>query len=245
MGIVIVMEFDDENKSVVDDIINLLKKDFRVLSTDEQKVFMEYALSGSPYYKMYVVAVGTGMRSGELRALEWDDVDFKNKLVHVTGTLKFRKGDGYFKDTPKSASSDREIPMLDEVYKILKEQRKEQLENRTLLGEAWQPQEGLENLVFTSPYHRKGYGLPVGEAVLNVDMKKIVKRINAAGIEFEEITPHTLRHTFATRGLENGIPPKVMQELLGHTSITMTLDIYSHVLPDTKASEIQKIANMF
>ena len=51
--------------------------------------------------------------------------------------------------------------------------------------------------------------------------------------------------TFATRGLESGIPPKIMQELLGHTSITMKLDIYSHVLPDTKASEIQKIANMF
>ena len=57
--------------------------------------------------------------------------------------------------------------------------------------------------------------------------------------------PHTLRHTFATRGLENGIQPKVMQELLGDTSITMTLDIYSHVLPDTKAAEIQKVQICF
>lgn len=57
--------------------------------------------------------------------------------------------------------------------------------------------------------------------------------------------PHALRHTFATRGMEKGIPPKVMQELLGHTSIIMTLDIYSHVLPNTKAQEIKKLTNMF
>ena len=63
--------------------------------------------------------------------------------------------------------------------------------------------------------------------------------------ECKRLRFHDLRHTFATRGLENGITPKVMQELLGHTSITMTLDIYSHVLPDKKASEIQKIAGVF
>ncbi len=59
------------------------------------------------------------------------------------------------------------------------------------------------------------------------------------------ITFHALRHTFATRGLENGIAPKVMQEILGHTSITMTLDLYSHVLPDTKRDAIQKLKGVF
>ena len=73
---------------------------------------------------------------------------------------------------------------------------------------------------------------------------KIEEKIQKAGYPFEHITPHTLRHTFATRGLENGIPPKVMQELLGHTSITMTMDIYSHVLPNVKISEMQKIAKL-
>ena len=220
------------------------KKEFRVLSAEEQKTFLEYAAE-SPYYKVYVVALGTGMRSGEIRALEWENIDFQNRVIHVTGTLKFHKGEGYKKDSPKTATSDREIPMLDEVYKILKLQRKEQAELKMKLGDKWQPTPGLGNLVFTSQYHRKAYGIPIGSAALNVDLKAVVQKINDAGIEFEEATPHTLRHTFATRGLENGIPPKVMQELLGHTSITMTLDIYSHVLPDTKASEIQKIANMF
>lgn len=76
-------------------------------------------------------------------------------------------------------------------------------------------------------------------------MKKIEAKIREAGYDFANISPHALRHTFATRGMEKGIPPKVMQELLGHTSITMTLDIYSHVLPNTKAQEIKKLTNMF
>ncbi len=219
------------------------KKVVRVMSLEEQRIFLRYA-SGSLYYRVYVVGLGTGMRSGELRALEWEDVDFNNRVIHVTGTLKFHKGEGYIKDTPKTATSRRDIPMLEEVYQTLKTQRKEQAQLRMLLGDKWQPTTGLENLVFTSQHHRKAYGIPIGDAALNVDLKAIVEKINEAGIPFGKITPHTLRHTFATRGLEKGIPPKVMQELLGHTNISMTMDIYSHVLPDTKADEMQKLAKI-
>ncbi|MCB6727733.1 tyrosine-type recombinase/integrase [Blautia marasmi] len=63
--------------------------------------------------------------------------------------------------------------------------------------------------------------------------------------DFEHIYPHMLRYTFAARGLKNGIPPKVMQELLRHTSKTMTLDIYSHVISNMKAEKIKKIGNLF
>ena len=220
------------------------KKNFRVMTPEEQKTFLKHA-ADSPCYHLYVVALGTGMRAGELRALEWSDIDFQNRTIHVHGTLKFHKGKGYVKDTPKTASSDREIPMLEEVYSHLRQQRKAQAELRLSLGDKWTPEPGLENLVFLSEYARRGFGTPISSSALNIDIKKIVKQINESGTSFESITPHTLRHTFATRGLENGITPKVMQELLGHTSITMTLDIYSHVLPDKKASEIQKIAGMF
>lgn len=70
---------------------------------------------------------------------------------------------------------------------------------------------------------------------IRVDMKKIANAIREIGIEFDPITPHTLRHTFATRGLEQGIPLKVMQVILGDSSLAMTADLYSHVLPDIKA----------
>ncbi len=223
--------------------INSLKKEIRVMSREEQEIFLKQARV-SPYYNLYLIALGTGMRSGELRALEWSDVDFRNKEIHVTGTLKYHKGEGYEKDTPKTESSARTIPMLDKVCEILKQQRRRQAEFRLALGNKWQPEPGLENLAFTSPYHRKGYGVPISSAALNDDLTRVVKYINDEGIPFKDITPHTLRHTFATRGLENGIPAKVMQELLGHTSIVMTMDIYSHVLPDMKAEEIQKISNL-
>jgi len=75
-------------------------------------------------------------------------------------------------------------------------------------------------------------------------MKKIVNAIRKEGTEFDPVPPHTLRHTFATRGLEQGIPLKVMQVILGHSSLAMTADLYSHVLPDIKAEEMKKIENI-
>ena len=105
------------------------RKDLRVLNREEQKIFLKYA-SDSLYCNVYQVALATGLRSGELRALEWEDIDFKNRNIHVTGTLKYHNGEGYRKDLPKTVSSDRVIPMIDEVYKILKQQRKEQAEKQ-------------------------------------------------------------------------------------------------------------------
>lgn len=218
------------------------KKKIRVFTVEEQKLFLKYAES-SIYYVLYIVALGTGMRNGELRALQWNDIDFEKKKIFVNGTLKYIAKGGkekYRIDSPKTESSRREIPMLDNVYLILKRHKIEQMKQKVLLGELWRPQIGFESLVFTG-----AFGTCITDTALYQDMKKIMSEIRKAGYEFENATPHTLRHTFATRGLENGIPPKVMQELLGHTSITMTLDIYSHVLPNTKAEEMKKLANMF
>ena len=91
----------------------------------------------------------------------------------------------------------------------------------------------------------RSFGRCISETALYEDMKKIRTQIREDGHVFREYTPHSLRHTFATRRFEKGIPPKVMQEILGHKSITMTLDIYSHVLPDKKAEEINKLAATF
>ncbi len=217
-------------------------REIRVLTVEEQKLFLQYA-QGSIYFPLYVVALGTGMRNGELRALQWKDVDFAAKIIRVQGTLKYVGKDGTTKyriDSPKTQASRREIPMLDEVYRTLECHKKEQMKRKMLLGELWEPQEGFDSLVFTG-----ATGRCIAESALCQDMKKIEAKIREAGYDFANISPHALRHTFATRGMEKGIPPKVMQELLGHTSITMTLDIYSHVLPNTKAQEIKKLTNMF
>jgi len=81
--------------------------------------------------------------------------------------------------------------------------------------------------------------------IMNKQEKLQDKKEKRDCITLEHIHPHVFRNSFATRGLENGIPPKVMQKLLGYSSIKITLDLYSHVLPQTKQSEILKIANLF
>ncbi len=129
--------------------------------------------------------------------------------------------------------------MLNNIEELLKNIRHRQLENRLKLGEKWKEEDALKNMIFT--YEDGGTFWDTG---IRVDMKKIVNQINKDGIEFEPITPHALRHTFATRGLEQGIPLKVMQVILGHSSLAMTADLYSHVLPDTKAEEMRKIENI-
>lgn len=211
----------------------------RVMSLEEQKLFLKYA-KDSVYYDFYVIALSTGMRVNEIVGLQWSDIDWKNKLIHVTGTLVYlRTGLGRYKDTPKTASSRREIPMLNNIEELLKNIRHRQLENRLRLGDKWKEEEALKNMVLT--YEEGG---AIWDTGIRVDMKKIANQIKKDGIEFEPITPHALRHTFATRGLEQGIPLKVMQVILGHSSLAMTADLYSHVLPDTKAEEMKKIENI-
>lgn len=88
-------------------------------------------------------------------------------------------------------------------------------------------------------------GAPVDKEYLKNSMDGIVKRINDAGISFEHITMHTFRHSFATRCIEKKMSPQTLKTILGHSKLSMTMDLYAHVLPDTKAEEMQKIACLF
>jgi len=72
-----------------------------------------------------------------------------------------------------------------------------------------------------------------------------LKKINKADISFERFTPHCFRHTFATRAIENGMKPQTLKTILGHSTLSMTMDLYSHVLPTTKAEEMEMIASAF
>ena len=213
-------------------------------------MFLEYAKKNE-YELIFVLGFSTGMRIGEIQALQWQNVDFKNLEISIEGTLVKVDGKEYAKGPTKTKSSIRRIPLLPEVAKKLKEHRKEQLKYRMILGVEWQQVKGLEDLLFCT-----AIGRPLSRSVLYNAIDRIIELINhdermkakAEGREsvvFEHFSSHTMRHTFATRALENGIPPKVVQELLGHSTIKTTMDIYTHVLPKTKNEEIQKIAKLF
>lgn len=210
----------------------------RVLNQEEQRIFLNYA-KDSQYAPIFEFALSTGMRGGEIRALTWDCIDFTGKMIHVKSTLKKEAGRFYI-DTPKTMSSYRDIPILDNVLRILKKQRLWQSEKKLQLGAEWKCCEGLEQLVFTT-----NVGTPIDKEYLKNSIDGTVARINADGIKFEHLSMHTFRHSFATRCIEEGMNPQTLKAILGHSKLATTMDLYAHVLPDTKAQEMQKIANLF
>ncbi len=213
----------------------VVKEERRVMSKEETDIFLKYA-EKSAYYDYYRLALCTGLRINEAFALQWDDIDWKRKMICIKGTLVYESGQGVRKDSTKTVAGFREIPMIDASESLLKILRKKRAKTRILLGQNWKEREGLENLVLFN-----AFGSSLCDTNVRKDINRIVERINHDGIKFKHVTPHTFRHTFATRGLEAGIPLKVMQTILGHSSLSMTADLYSHVLPDTKAEEMKKL----
>ena len=212
------------------------------LTRQEQGLVLEYVGNyASRFYTLYALALCTGMRQGELLGLRWQDIDFSKRVIHVTGTLTklAAKGSKPYRTTPKTRTSYRDIPMTKESYEILKCERKEQLRIKMQQGEQWKPLEGLEDLVFLSRTGKPRLKDNIGDA-----NRRIIKRIQKNGKEITPFTFHSLRHTFATRAIENGMNPQTLKAILGHSSLSMTMDLYSHVMEDTKAEEMEKIGDM-
>lgn len=223
----------------------------RVMTTAEQEIF-ERAMQGSTYEHVYKVALCSGMRIGEILGLTWSDVDFENSLISVNRTLLYyQSGKGEkcapkFQE-PKTKAGKRRIPMLTQMIRVLKLQKLQQNTQRVELGNNYRELKDFENLVFTTKF-----GKPIYESYINENLKYIVSHINKEEykqakeegrdpVTFEKITPHTLRHTFATRAFEKGMKPKTVQEILGHSSLSMTMDLYTHVTEETKVEEMKKL----
>lgn len=230
------------------------KKDIRVLTIEEQREVVEHA-KGRLHENLIQVAIGTGLRSGELRGLTWEDIDFQKREISISKTLVYIKDletkRYVFKyQTPKTKNSIRTIPMQDSVYKALKRQRI-QVKELQMMSAEWRTLEGFESLVFLGLN-----GRPISERAFQATLDGIERAINKERetISKEEKTefrpmphfyPHALRHTFATRCFEAGIDAKVVQGFLGHYSIAITLDLYTHVTDDKAKSEMDKLQNLY
>lgn len=224
----------------------------RALTEEEQKAFLECAARRKPFYAdIFYVGFSTGMRVGEINALEWQDIDFDKLEIHVNGTMIKVAGKEYCKGPVKTGESRRAIPMLPEVARRLRKHKTEQAKLRMMLGDKWEPVKGLEHLVFTTMFGKPLMALSVGRYIdstvnaLNREEERKAAAEHRKPEPMETFCPHSMRHTFATRALERGIPPKVVQGYLGHSTIDVTMDIYMHVTAELEREEIKKIANQF
>ncbi len=212
------------------------KKVQRVMTRQETEVFLTAAYE-TFYYQLFVLALETGMRVGELCGLQWDDVDFTKNVIHVRHSLCYFQKDGSYvfemHDT-KTESGMRDIPLTAKAIKALKEQY---MRKQSILGRGIEPMKGYENLVFVTKNNQ-----PTTEFLITQSIRATLKRINNANsdTEFSRITPHTFRHTFATRYIEAGVQPKTVQKLLGHSQLQLTMDLYCHVTDDALYEAVEK-----
>ncbi len=169
---------------------------------------------------MYVVALSTGLREGELMALRWSDItlpdDGSDGALRIQHTLHWQERTMSL-DEVKTDTGRRQIHLSVHATQALREHRKRQHEERTTRGPIWR----RNDLVFCN---QVGGALRVSN--FRRDFRKLIAR---AGVPF--IRPYDMRHTAATLLLLAGVHVKVVSEMLGHSSVAITLSIYSHVLP--------------
>lgn len=171
------------------------------------------------------LALTTGMRVGELMALHWADIDLIQGSLQVRRTVNYIKGHGYVESDPKTSKSRRRINLPRFVVEVLTKHQIQQVKQRAG-NEGWVDQ----GLVFTN-----ALGGHMARTTIRERFNRILKKAGLPHVRF-----HDLRHSAATILLSWGIHPKVVQEILGHSQISMTLDTYSHVLPSMQDEVTKK-----
>ncbi len=191
-------------------------EEMRPLSSEEARSLLE-AASNDSLEALYVMAVHTGMRQGELLALKWSDINLEGRTVSVRRTLT-REGGRYRIGEPKTKKSRRTIKLTIAATETLRKHLARQIDEMGRLGDLYRDR----GLVFTTTT-----GSTVNPS--NIRQRSFKKLLNRAGLP--PIRFHDLRHTCATLLLTGNVHPKIVQEMLGHANVAITLDTYSHVIP--------------
>ena len=192
------------------------RSEMQTMNEDEVQTFLE-AAKATPYYALFYLALFTGMRRSELLALRWCDMDLPLCQVYVSRTLHhLRNGEIVFR-APKTAKGRRMIALSPSAAIVLREHKEKQVAMRLMLGKHLED----GDLVFSQPD-----GKPLLPDTVSHAWVKIVKR---AGLKHFRL--HDGRHTHASLLLKQNVHPKIVQERLGHATISTTLDLYSHIAP--------------
>ena len=202
------------------------KKEMRALDEKESAVLLN-ATEGTRLYYPVLIALTTGLRRGELIGLKWSDVNFAGGSLSVNRTIETTRISGVIEKTPKTKKSRRLIALADLTLSALKTLRKEQSEQKLRLGPL---------------YRDSGYLLANDDGtlwnpeVLTKAFQRLVKKTDVGHVRF-----HDLRHSHASQLLKQGVNPKIVSERLGHSSIAITMDTYSHILPGLQEEAASKI----
>ena len=192
------------------------RKEKTVLSIEQAHTLLRQ-IKNHRMEALFTLAIVTGMRCGELLALRWQDIDLATCSLQVKRTVNYIKGYGHVESEPKTIKSRRQIRLPLFVVEVLLRHRTRQEEQRRASVDVWVERD----LVFTT-----AQGNYIALTTLRRAFNSILKKAGLPHMRF-----HDLRHSAATILLSRGTHPKVVQEILGHSQIAMTLDVYSHVLP--------------
>jgi integrase len=194
--------------------------------TLEQARALLFSIREHHLEELLVVAVVTGMRRGELLALRWSNIDFERRTLLVLHTVDYIPKYGYVETEPKTKAGKRLISLPHFLVDMLKQHRLQQMEQRLKQGDTW------ENRDLVFPDLRGGYFNP------NYLLRVFKKPLDEAGLPHMPF--HDLRHSAATILLSMGVYIKVVQELLGHSNISITLGTYAHLLPSMQQEVVEK-----
>lgn len=225
---------------------NKAQKKIQALTKMEQSQYIK-ATEGEPYQLFFLTALFTGLRQGELIALKWEHVHLHTGTIHVQEII--RRNYVYSLDgssekktitkSPKTKTSIREVPIPDFLLELLKQHKptgtKKEINSRYVFETSTQTCLIASNI---RKYHKRIC------IRAKINPKEIIKG-DSHEIEYQGVSFHALRHTFATRSLEVGENIKTLQVLLGHADIETTLNIYTHVLDDTKKASAEKQNTLF
>jgi integrase len=208
------------------------REEIKALSSEQARALLA-AARGHRSEPLYIVAVHTGLRQGELLGLKWTDVDLATRRLSVRRTLKVTDH-GLDFGPPKNNASRRSVPLSKTAVAVLRAHRTRQNEERLRLGDLWQD----HGLVFPN---RVGKPMDHG----NLYYREYKPLLQKAGLGGEGFTFHSLRHTFATELFNQRKRPKIIQTLLGHSSIVQTMDTYSHLLDGVDEDEVGGLDKAF
>lgn len=202
----------------------------RELNEEELRAFFSL-VKNSIYYNAFRFMLYTGVRVGECLALQWHDVDFLRGLIHIRKTItRTKEGKTILGNSPKTRKSKRDIPMNEAVRTVLSEQLDL---HKSIHG-------SIEFCGFIFPNEK--WEMASSSAVRGALTRSIQKGVRMTPpIIIEPFGVHAFRDTFASRAVRAGIPPNTLKEILGHSSLAMTMDLYAHVSQQDKMESMKKM----